>query len=102
MPIYEYRAVGNGCEYYRVRFEEIQQLRDKPLEKCPRCQSPVRRLPSIFRACVMETPVETAETERRVGDYEKAGMWSHAAELADKSGLEERARDDYKKAGYDL
>lgn len=102
MPIYEYGTVGNGCGYCRGRFEVIQQLRDKPLDKCPRCQSPVRKLPSIFRACVMETPDEVAKTERRIGGYEKAGMWSHAAELADKSGLEERAREDYKKAGYDL
>jgi hypothetical protein len=29
-------------------------------------------------------------------------MWSHAAELADKSGLQERALDDYKKAGYNF
>jgi hypothetical protein len=29
-------------------------------------------------------------------------MWSHAAELADKSALNERAMDNYKKAGYNF
>jgi len=43
-----------------------------------------------------------AQSERRVRDFEKEGMWSHAAELADKTGLEERAREDYKKAGYEM
>jgi len=45
---------------------------------------------------------------KRISGYEKEGMWSHAAELADthseKVGdhdMKMRALDDYKKAGYD-
>jgi hypothetical protein len=47
--------------------------------------------------------------ERKITEYEKAGLYSHAAELADKHSykikdrrLKERALDNYKRAGYDL
>ena len=47
--------------------------------------------------------------EQKVADYERQGMYSHAAELADKESekpekarLKERAMEDYKKAGYDF
>ena len=46
--------------------------------------------------------------EKSIKEYEKEGMWSHAAELADKHSektkdqdLKIRALDNYKKAGYD-
>ncbi len=57
-----------------------------------------------YRGSVPVT-VETADPgslESKLQDYESQGMWSHAAELADKSGLQERALDDYKKAGYNF
>ena len=45
--------------------------------------------------------------EKRIGEYEREGMWSHAAELADKhsekikdTGMKLRAVDNYAKAGY--
>ena len=40
--------------------------------------------------------------ESQLRDYETEGQWSHAAELADKKGLNERAMDNYKKAGYNF
>jgi putative FmdB family regulatory protein len=102
MPIYEYRATESGCDYCRRRFEVLQKIGDGPLDRCPKCHGPIRRVPSRFRACVMEMPDEVAETESAIQNYEREGMWSHAAEMADKAGLEERARDDYRKAGYDM
>jgi putative FmdB family regulatory protein len=39
MPTYEYEC--NGCAN---RFEVFQQMSDKPLENCPKCQAKVRRL----------------------------------------------------------
>jgi len=49
------------------------------------------------------------EVEKKVSEYERQGMYSHAAELADKvsekperAHLKERAMENYKKAGYDL
>jgi hypothetical protein len=56
---------------------------------------------SRFSACTVET-ADSASLENKLQDYESQGMWSHAAELADKSGLQDRAMDDYKKAGYNF
>jgi putative FmdB family regulatory protein len=102
MPIYEYRATGKGCGYCRDGFEIKQSIDAQPLSKCPKCRAPVRRLVSRFRAFVAETGAEAPATEKKIREFEKEGRWSHAAELADKSGLEDRAKEDYKKAGHEL
>ena len=102
MPIYEYKATGRGCDYCRDGFEIRQKIDARRLNRCPKCQSPVRKLVSSFRACVVETPDEVVATEKKIDEFEKEGRWSHAAELADKAGIEDRAREDYKKAGYDM
>jgi len=102
MPIYEYRTIGKGCRYCRDGFEIKQRIDSKPLSKCPKCQAPIRRLMSRFRTLVAETPGKAPATEKKIREFEKDGRWSHAAELADKSGLEDRAREDYKKAGYEM
>jgi putative FmdB family regulatory protein len=41
MPLYEYQ-----CEACGHRFEAIQKFSDPPLEQCPKCQGPVRKLQS--------------------------------------------------------
>jgi putative FmdB family regulatory protein len=102
MPIYEYKTTGKGCRYCRDGFEIKQRIDAKPLSKCPKCQAPIRRLMSRFRTFVAGTPDEASATEKKIREFEKEGRWSHAAELADKSGLEGRARENYKKAGYEM
>ena len=62
----------------------------------------MQRVVSRFLACIVDTPDEAKALDARLKHYESEGMWSHAAELADKEGLEERAMDDYKKAGYNF
>ncbi len=39
MPTYEYKCLQCG-----VIFEEFQKMTDSPLEKCPTCGGPVKRL----------------------------------------------------------
>ncbi len=39
MPTYEYE-----CKICSHRFEAFQQMTDKPLDKCPKCLSSVKRL----------------------------------------------------------
>ena len=39
MPLYEYE-----CEKCAQRFERIQKFSDPPVEKCPSCDGPVRKL----------------------------------------------------------
>ncbi len=39
MPTYEYK-----CEDCDHRFEEFQNISDRPIHRCPQCGGPVRRL----------------------------------------------------------
>jgi putative FmdB family regulatory protein len=111
MPIYEYEAANpeRSCPRCRTPFEVLQGLRDAPLSVCPDCGAKVNRIMSWCRAAVMEGSEEDARIHQSLRDYESAGMWSHAAELADKhsektgdASLKGRALDDYKKAGYNV
>ena len=45
MPIYEYECVNCG------KFEEVQQINDEKLKKCPKCNNDVRRLISLNANC---------------------------------------------------
>ncbi|MBW2021290.1 MAG: zinc ribbon domain-containing protein [Deltaproteobacteria bacterium] len=110
MPIYEYEAVDpqTACTKCRRRFEAIQSLNEPPLTQCPSCGGKLRKVISWCRAAVIETSEEHAKVENQIAEYEREGMWSHAAELADKHSekikdkdLKLRALEDYEKAGYD-
>lgn len=41
MPLYEYQ-----CDACATRFERIQKFSDPPVDACPSCSGPVRKLPS--------------------------------------------------------
>ncbi|MBN2033617.1 MAG: zinc ribbon domain-containing protein [Deltaproteobacteria bacterium] len=111
MPIYEYRATRStrACSHCRTAFETLQGIREEPLKACPKCGGPVKRIISRCRFAVVESSDRNRQVESKIRDYEASGMWSHAAELADKhsekikdKGLKTRALDNYKKAGYDV
>jgi len=111
MPIYEYETLSpeDACHNCRHGFEIFQQINEKPLSTCPSCGKKVKKIISRCHSAVIETSDEHLNVEKRVREYEDSGMWSHAAELADKHsekikdrGLKLRALDDYKKAGYDI
>lgn len=110
MPIYEYQAVNaeRACPKCKEGFEILQGIGEKLLSKCPECGKKVKKTISWCRSAVTETSDDHLSVERKIKDYEQSGMWSHAAELADKhsektkdKGLKMRALDNYKKAGYD-
>ena len=110
MPIYEYESVDpkKGCNKCAQRFETIQDISEEPLSVCPSCGQKVRKVMSWCRSAIVETPEEYTRVEKQISHYEKEGMWSHAAELADKhsekikdKSVKMRALDNYKKAGYD-
>jgi putative FmdB family regulatory protein len=111
MPIYEYQAKDpqKACTCCRKPFEVLQRRDEKLLAACPECGCAVTKVISWCHSAVSETSPEHQRVEQKIKDYESAGMWSHAAELADKhsekvkdKGLKMRALDDYKKAGYDV
>ena len=111
VPIYEYQTIesGKACRNCRRPFEALQLLRDPPLNVCPVCGGSVKKVMSRCRAAISESAEDSVRVEKKIKDYESSGMWSHAAELADKrsektkdKSLRMRALDDYKKAGYDV
>jgi len=111
MPIYEYEASSPGrkCKRCSLSFEVIQRITDPPLPSCPECGGEVRRKISRPRVILRGSAKGADEVEQKVADYERQGMYSHAAELADKESekpdkslLKERAMENYKKAGYDF
>jgi len=111
VPIYEYQAfeLCNGCHYCRAGFEIYQKIAEKPLSLCLYCGQPVKKIMSWCRATVVDKSAEHVNVKNKIKNYEKSGMWSHAAELADThaeklkdKGLRMRALDNYKKAGYDI
>ena len=110
MPIYEYAAINpeNGCNKCEGRFEIIQGINEKPLSICLYCGQKVKRVISWCRAAIIEASDEHIMAQNRVREFEKQGMWSHAAELADTHSekaedkdMKIRALENYKKAGYD-
>ncbi|RJR16972.1 MAG: zinc ribbon domain-containing protein [Desulfobacteraceae bacterium] len=111
MPIYEYESLipEEGCKMCFRGFEHIQTISSPALTNCPGCGLPVRRIISRCHGAISEASPEHQQVEARIAHYEREGMWSHAAELADKHserikdpGLKTRALDDYKKAGYSI
>jgi len=111
MPIYEYQAVvqEKGCPLCKEGFEYIQSVNEKAIFHCPTCGNAVRRIISWCHAASIDTSPEYTSTERKIAEYEKEGLYSHAAELADKYShktqdklLKERALENYKKAGYNF
>jgi putative FmdB family regulatory protein len=111
MPIYEYQstAPAKACSHCCTPFEVLQRISDEPLLACPECGRVVKRIISWCRAAVVESSEEHRRVESRIRNYEASGMWSHAAELADKhsekikdKNLKTRALDNYKKAGYEV
>jgi putative FmdB family regulatory protein len=110
MPIYEYQSVTpqKGCDRCLRRFEVIQTINEKELATCPDCGQRVRKVVSRCRAIVVEANTTYVSVKQNVKDYEKNGMWSHAAELADRyaekvndRALHDRALENYAKAGYE-
>jgi len=111
MPIYEYEALDlkKGCNKCATGFEVLQRVDEERLTRCPKCGQGIKKVISWCRAAVVETSDEHSSTMNRINDYERQGMWSHAAELADKhsekikdKSIKMRALDNYKKAGYDV
>ena len=110
MPIYEYQCSNpdKACHHCLDGFEVFQHINEKPLASCLHCGQRVKKVISWCHSAIVEVSTEHISTENQIKQYEKSGMWSHAAELADKHAerikdkrLKTRALENYKKAGYD-
>ena len=52
MPIYQYKAVKEGCPKCRDGFETMQSIKGKPLKSCPHCGQKVKKVPARFTGFV--------------------------------------------------
>ena len=57
MPIYEYTHIENQCKL-GFQFEVSQSIADKPLEKCPQCNQPVKKIISRVGVSVTKSNSE--------------------------------------------
>ena len=60
MPIYEYEHEGKPCDWGKV-FEFKQSIQDDPLQRCPNCSGPVRKL-------ISSTFINTPKTNSELRD----------------------------------
>jgi putative FmdB family regulatory protein len=110
MPIYEYQTFDSrkSCPKCLNPFEVFQNIDESPFSTCPACGNRVKKVISLCRSAVIEIAEDDLQVEKKIREYEHEGMWSHAAELADKhsentkdKNLKLRALDNFKKAGYE-
>lgn len=80
MPLYEYELCEGNCAICGGRFTLRRPLRAPPLEKCPLCKKPVRRVISSFNTPRLTEPLSVSEAKsagftvlKRVskGEYER-------------------------------
>ncbi len=80
MPLYEYELCEGNCALCGGRFTLRRPLRAPPLEKCPLCKKPVRRVISSFNTPRLTKPLSVSEAKsagftvlKRVskGEYER-------------------------------
>ncbi len=111
MPIYEYQTSSpdTACDACLIGFEVVQKIDAVPLSHCIHCGGNVKKIISFCHAAVIENSPAHLGAKQQIRTYEKSGMYSHAAELADSHAekindkrLKTRAFEYYKKAGYDL
>jgi putative FmdB family regulatory protein len=80
MPLYEYELCDGTCAICKGRFELRRPLTAPPLEKCPLCRRPVRKLVSRANTPVVSAPLSVSDAKsagftilekRDDGAYEK-------------------------------
>jgi putative FmdB family regulatory protein len=86
MPLYEYK-----CELCAHRFERIQKFSDPPVETCPQCAGPVRKLLS-------SPAIQFKGSGFYITDYAKKGSGESSSEKADKAGAKSESSGETAKA----
>ncbi|MEK0445919.1 MAG: hypothetical protein RLZZ399_1240 [Verrucomicrobiota bacterium] len=80
MPIYEYEPCSGECRICKGGFTLNRPVSAPPLEKCPLCRKPVRKLISGFSAPKILKPLSVSDAKsagfsvwKRVGkgEYER-------------------------------
>jgi putative FmdB family regulatory protein len=80
MPIYEYELCEGDCKVCGGRFQLNRPVSRTPLENCPLCKKPVRKVLSNFNTPKASKPLSVSDAKKagftvlkRVGkgEYEK-------------------------------
>jgi len=80
MPLYEYELCEGNCAVCGGKFTLNRPLSAAPLEKCPACKKPVRKIISSFSTPHKLKPVSISDAKKagftvlkkvRKGEYEK-------------------------------
>ena len=80
MPIHEYK-----CKTCGARTEALQKLRDKPLQKCPKCGGPLVKL-------VSSPAIQFKGSGWYVNDYAKKSSTSNGTKTEAKPGPKDEAK----------
>ncbi len=80
MPIYEYELCEGDCKICSGRFALNRPVDREPLDKCPLCKKPVRKVISSFNTPKMSKPLSISDAKKAgftvlkkvgKGEYEK-------------------------------
>lgn len=75
MPIYEYRPTTDAnCSVCEKGFETMQKMADSPLEACPSCGAPAKRIISAVAMAASRSDLSPGNLEKHgFTQYRKAG-----------------------------
>jgi putative FmdB family regulatory protein len=65
MPIYEYELCEGDCKICKGQFTLHRPLSAPPLEKCPLCRKPVRKIISGFNTPTASKPVSISDAKNK-------------------------------------
>ena len=70
MPIYEFvaREPETGCPHCAHGFEQTRRMSDPPLEKCPHCGAPVRK---VYSAPALPEGKSGFDARAKCGGFQK-------------------------------
>lgn len=80
MPLYEYELCDGDCKVCGGSFTLRRSVNAKPLEKCPACKKPVRKVISSFNTPTYTKPLSITDAKKAgftvlkkvsKGEYEK-------------------------------
>ena len=64
MPTYEYELCEGECRICKGRFTLRRSASLPPLEKCPLCKKPVRKIPSRFHTPQATKPLSVTDAKK--------------------------------------
>ncbi|MEI7731838.1 MAG: zinc ribbon domain-containing protein [Verrucomicrobiota bacterium] len=74
MPYYEYELTDGDCKICGGRFTLRRPLSAKPLDKCPLCKKPVRKVITAFSSPIKLKPLSITDAKKAgFSVYKKLG-----------------------------